>query len=153
MNLIRVSSSVPTIFARVGAAADPPGGWRRGYLQLIYNNSCVYWRRSASLPRMASASTLSRRILVVDDDPLVADSLRRMLEFDGHRVEVAGGGEQALALFAKGGFELTLLDYEMPGMKGDQLATALKALAPDHPVIMFTGYAEAVATATAPLKG
>lgn len=102
---------------------------------------------------MASATTLSRRILVVDDDPLVADSLRRMLEFDGHRVEVAGSGEQALALFAKGGFELTLLDYEMPGMKGDQLATALKALAPDHPVIMFTGYAEAVATATAPLKG
>lgn len=102
---------------------------------------------------MASATTLARRILVVDDDPLVADSLRRMLEFDGHQVEVAGGAQQALALFAKGAFELTMLDYEMPGMKGDQLAAALKAIAPDHPVIMFTGYAEAVAAASAPLKG
>ncbi len=102
---------------------------------------------------MASAATLSRRILVVDDDPLVADSIRRMLLFDRHQVEVAGSGEEALALFGKGGFDLTLVDYEMPRMKGDQLAIALKTIAPQHPIIMFTGYAEAVAAAAAPLKG
>ena len=86
----------------------------------------------------------SRRILVVDDDPLVADSIRRMLIFDGHQVELASTGEEALQLFSNKQFDLTLVDYEMPKMKGDQLAAAIKALAPAQPVVMFTGYAEAV---------
>jgi CheY-like chemotaxis protein len=102
---------------------------------------------------MASMGTVSRRILVVDDDPLVADSIRRMLLFDGHEVETAPNGEEALAAFAKGTFDLTLVDYEMPKMKGDELALALKNLSPNHPVVMFTGYAEAVGGAGASLRG
>ena len=50
-----------------------------------------------------------------------------MLLFDGHRVETAANGEEALALFQKGNFDLTMLDYEMPKMKGDQLAAAIKS--------------------------
>ena len=102
---------------------------------------------------MASMGTVSRRILVVDDDSLVADSIRRMLMFDGHEVEVASNGEAALAAFAKGAFDLTLVDYEMPKMKGDELALALKSLSPNHPVVLFTGYAEAVGGADLPLRG
>jgi CheY-like chemotaxis protein len=102
---------------------------------------------------MATSVTVSRHILVVDDDPMVADSIRRLLEFDGHSVEIAGSGEEALATFAREIFDLTLLDYEMPQMKGDQLAVALKAAAPKHPIIMFTGYAEAVGGATVPMPG
>jgi CheY-like chemotaxis protein len=75
-----------------------------------------------------------------------------MLEFDGHEVEVVGGAEEALAAFGRSSFDLTLLDYEMPNMKGDQLAIALKTIAPHHPIIMFTGYAEAVTTSGSPLK-
>jgi CheY-like chemotaxis protein len=93
---------------------------------------------------MATPGMVSRRILVVDDDPLVADSIRRMLLFDGHQVEVARNGEEALALFARGTFDLTMLHYEMPKMKGDELAAAIKKLASGQPVVMFTGYAEAV---------
>jgi two-component system, OmpR family, response regulator MprA len=102
---------------------------------------------------MAIPGTVSRRILVVDDDPLVADSIRRMLLFDGHEVEVAGSGQEALTLFEERNFELTLLDYEMPIMKGDALAAAIKALVPDHPVVMFTGFAEMVGNTGVPLKG
>jgi CheY-like chemotaxis protein len=94
----------------------------------------------------------TRQILVVDDDPLVADSIRRMLVFQGHQVTTARNAEEALALFPKENFSLTLVDYEMPGMKGDQLAAAIKALAPAHPVVMFTGYAEAVSTGAAAQK-
>ncbi len=90
-----------------------------------------------------------RHILVVDDDPLVADSIRRMLVFDGHQVTTARNAEEALALFSKEHFALTLVDYEMPGMKGDRLAVAIKALSPTQPVVMFTGYAEAVGAASA----
>ena len=94
-----------------------------------------------------------RRILVVDDDPMVADSIRRMLVFDGHEVELAGSAEEAVAIFGKGTFDLTLVDYEMPKTKGDQLAIALKAMAPSRPVVMFTGYAEVVGSGDKPLQG
>jgi CheY-like chemotaxis protein len=93
---------------------------------------------------MATVGNVRRRILVVDDDPLVADSIRRMLEFDRHEVRVAGNGDEALAAFANSNFDLTLVDYEMPKMKGDRLALAIKAIAPTHPIVMFSGYAEAV---------
>jgi two-component system response regulator MprA len=96
---------------------------------------------------METSGKVPRRVLVVDDDPLVADSIRRMLVFQGYRVETASSGEEALALFSQSGFDLTLLDYEMPKMKGDQLAAAIKNLVPSQPVIMFTGYGEAVQTA------
>src|SRR5437868_4188139 len=97
---------------------------------------------------MAGSGMVPRRVLVVDDDPLVADSIRRMLQFDGHQVEIAGNAEEALALFAKGAFDLILVDFEMPKMKGDQLARAIKAQEPSQPVVLFTGYAEAVSSAT-----
>ena len=93
---------------------------------------------------MAPQGIITRRVLVVDDDPLVADSIRRMLLFDGHQVELAASAEEALARFSQQSFDLTLLDYEMPKMKGDQLAAAIKAIVPSQPIVMFTGYAEAV---------
>jgi CheY-like chemotaxis protein len=82
------------------------------------------------------------RIFVIDDDPVVGESVRRMLALDGHQVEMAVSGEQALALFEVGKFNLILTDYQMPNMKGDTLATAIKALAPHQPIGMFTGYAD-----------
>lgn len=96
---------------------------------------------------MAAPGMVTRRVLVVDDDPLVADSIRRMLLFDGHQVELASSAEEALTLFSQRTFDLTLLDYEMPKMKGDQLAAAIKAIVPSQPIVMFTGYAEAVRAA------
>jgi len=102
---------------------------------------------------MASPGMVSRRILVVDDDALVADSVRRMLLFDGHQVETARSAEEALAIFSKQPFDLTLVDYEMPTMKGDELAAEIKRFAPTQPVVMFTGYAEAVRATDTGAKG
>jgi CheY-like chemotaxis protein len=93
---------------------------------------------------MESPGQVPRRVLVVDDDPLVADSIRRMLVFQGYQVETALSAEQALATFSQSRFDLTFLDYEMPRMKGDQLAAAIKQRAPGQPIIMLTGYGEAV---------
>ena len=95
---------------------------------------------------MAVPGIAPRRVLVVDDDPLVADSIRRMLQFDGHQVETAASAEEALAVFEDKTFDLALVDFEMPKMKGDQLAQAIKARVPGQPVVMFTGYAEAVSS-------
>jgi CheY-like chemotaxis protein len=102
---------------------------------------------------MVTPGISAQRILVVDDDPLVCDSIRRMLAVDGHVVETALSGEQALALFEIRKFDLILTDYGMPVMKGDKLAAAIKALVPNQPLGMFTGYAEAMQSSDQPLPG
>jgi CheY-like chemotaxis protein len=84
------------------------------------------------------------RILVVDDEDMVRDTLKMLLQFDRHLVEVASSASQALAVFQPGRFDLVITDYEMGDMKGDQLAAAIKALVPTQPVVMVTAYAEAV---------
>ena len=109
--------------------------------------------KRTTIARMATPGVFAQRILVVDDEPLVCDSVRRMLAFDRHRVETATSGDQALALFEIGKFDLILTDYEMSVMKGDKLAAAIKALAPNQPIGLFTGCAEAMPSSDQPLPG
>ena len=92
------------------------------------------------------------RILVVDDEPFVCDAVKMMLNFDGHTVETASNGKEALELFDKGKFDLVITDFAMPSMKGDELAAAIKARSPNQPVVMITAYAEMLQSAGHPLK-
>ena len=94
-----------------------------------------------------------RRILVVDDEPLVCDAVRMMLDFDGHLVRTAGNGKEALAILDKDQFDLVITDFEMPAMKGDELAAAIKARSPKQPVVMITAYAEMLQASGNPLTG
>src|SRR5258706_9791557 len=68
-----------------------------------------------------------RRILVVDDEPFVCDAVKMMLMFDGHIVETANNGKEALDIFSTGKFDLVITDFAMPSMKGDELAAQIKA--------------------------
>jgi CheY-like chemotaxis protein len=102
---------------------------------------------------MKTPAIPERRILVVDDEPLVCDAVKMMLEFDGHVVETVGSAKDALAMMEKGKFDLVITDFEMPRMKGDELAAAIKARDPKQPVIMITAYAEMLEAAGNPLSG
>src|SRR6185369_12031338 len=82
----------------------------------------------------------AQRILVVDDQPFVCESVKMLLAYDGHAVETASGGKEALAKYDPGKFDLVITDYSMEGMKGDQLADAIKHLAPDKPIILLTAF-------------
>ena len=93
----------------------------------------------------------AKRILIVDDDPLVSDSVRVMLAVDGHVVETASNARAGLNLFQKGRFDLVILDYEMPGMNGDELAAAVKALDLNQRIVMITAYPELLAASGTPL--
>jgi len=75
-----------------------------------------------------------------------------MLAFDGHIVETAGNGKEALAAFTREKFDLVITDYAMPNMKGDELAVAIKAQSPGQPVVLITAYAEMLKTDDAPLE-
>ena len=94
-----------------------------------------------------------RRILVVDDEPLVCDAVKMMLNFDGHVVETVGSGKAALAMLDGSKFDLVITDFQMPDMKGDELAAAIKARDPKYPVVMITAYAEMLQASGNPLTG
>src|SRR6266545_8383565 len=82
------------------------------------------------------------RVLVVDDDPRVRDVLVGYLNIDGHAAETATNGQEGLDRFNKGTFDLVVTDCAMPGLFGDQLAAAIKELAPDTPIILITGFGD-----------
>ncbi|UPG87448.1 response regulator [Luteibacter aegosomatis] len=89
----------------------------------------------------------SLKILAVDDDALVRDTLCAMLEDMGHVVVAAESGSHALVAFeAPGKFDLLLTDFSMPGMTGAELAEALRRLQPTLPIVVASGYAEALSS-------
>ena len=102
---------------------------------------------------MSEPIARKKRILVVDDEPLVCEAIGMMLAFDGYEVVAASNGKEALVLFERDVFDLVVTDYTMPGMKGDELALAIKARAPGQPVIMITAHAELLRASSAPLMG
>ncbi len=111
-----------------------------------------YPRRN-EFPRMSMPDVPHRRILVVDDEPFVCEAVELMLRFDGHEVATAGSGKAALEMLGAGKFDLVITDYEMPGMKGDELATAIKGRFPKLPVVMITAYAELLQSSGKPATG
>lgn len=85
------------------------------------------------------------RILCIDDEPLLRNLLREMLERDGHDVETADGGREAVALFLRSvqegrSFDVVITDLGMPYVDGTQVARLVKAAAPTTRVILLTGW-------------
>ena len=93
------------------------------------------------------------QILVVDDEPAVCRAMKMMLEHDGHKVQTASSGREALALLEQGRFDLVTTDFSMPEMKGDALAIAIKQRLPNQPVLMISGNALMSQSAGNPLTG
>jgi CheY-like chemotaxis protein len=83
-------------------------------------------------------------ILVVDDEAPIRDLMARVLTLDGHAVETASDGAEALETLTarEGGFDLMLTDIRMPLMDGIALALAAKRDYPGLTILMMTGYAE-----------
>ncbi len=80
------------------------------------------------------------RVLVVDDEAMVRNIISEYLKIDGHAVEVADGGRDGVEKFHKGQFDLVVVDRAMPDMNGDQVATAIRSVDPNVPVVMLTGF-------------
>jgi CheY-like chemotaxis protein len=91
---------------------------------------------------MIPGRVLQKSVLVVDDEPAVRDALKLLLEVDRHAVTEARDGVEAFELLAHGKFDLLITDYEMPRMKGNELAAKVRALSPSLPILMITAYAE-----------
>jgi CheY-like chemotaxis protein/nucleotide-binding universal stress UspA family protein len=91
------------------------------------------------------------RILVVDDELIVRDSIKEWLEDEGFYVDMAASGPEALDKLSTKPYHLMLTDIKMPGMDGVELLKKAHKLFPDLTVIMMTAYAT-VETAIEALK-
>ena len=82
------------------------------------------------------------KVLVVDDQEIICELIAEYLHADGHTTECAYRGDEALDQFRTGSFDLVITDQSMPGMNGAQLASAIKRLTPDTPIILLTGFGD-----------
>ncbi|MDT8440483.1 MAG: sigma-54 dependent transcriptional regulator [Desulfuromonadales bacterium] len=83
----------------------------------------------------------TEQILVVDDDAVIREGLRRVLKGAGYQVETVPNGRLALERVEQNDFDLLITDLKMPGMNGIEVLQAIHACQPELPVIIITGYA------------
>jgi two-component system, NtrC family, response regulator AtoC len=80
------------------------------------------------------------RILIVDDEPMMSDSLRQNLVEEGYRVDTAATGAEAIELFDRGGHHLAICDLQLPDMDGMEVLRHVKDTSPSTEVIVISGY-------------
>ena len=84
---------------------------------------------------------MGKRILLVDDEPLILKGLKYTLEQEGYETESAMDGEEALAMFESGNFDLILLDVMLPKLDGIAVCQRIREKS-DVPIIMLTAKGE-----------
>ncbi|WP_395658959.1 response regulator transcription factor [Nocardioides sp.] len=87
---------------------------------------------------MTSSSVPKPRVLVVDDDKAVRESLRRSLEFNGYDVSLAADGADALAGIASSAPDVVVMDVMMPRLDGIETTKALRTAGNDVPILVLT---------------
>ncbi|HEX6974163.1 MAG TPA: sigma-54 dependent transcriptional regulator [Vicinamibacterales bacterium] len=96
-------------------------------------------------------STASTRILIVDDEEIVRESLSGWLEKDGYTVAIAPDGPTAVEMMGRDAWSILLVDMKMPGMDGLQVLAEARKLQPSAAVVIMTAYAT-VETAVSAMK-
>lgn len=94
---------------------------------------------------------MDKKVLIVDDEDRVVQSIAGVLEDEGFRVATARSGEEAIEVFSRENPDVTLLDIWMPGMDGIEILKRLKWISPDCQVIMISGHAT-ISTAMTAVK-
>jgi len=100
-------------------------------------------------------SMRSLRVLVIDDDPSLLESLRTSLLDEGHKVTTAPGGQAGIDAFRsaqKGGkvFDVVITDLRMPDVDGREVVSTVRRLSPRTPIILLTGWGQQVSGDSAP---
>ncbi len=79
-----------------------------------------------------------KRVLIVDDEPVILDVLQRILSRLGFDTAVADLGSSALKIFSRGMFDLVLMDILLPGNSGFEIAREMKQTRPGQKIVMIT---------------
>jgi PAS domain S-box-containing protein len=95
---------------------------------------------SPTAPGRGARPGTGQRVLVVDDEPALVQGMSRLLGLFGYAVHGTSRPEEALALCAAERFDLAILDFNMPGLNGVELARRLHAAFPRLPILLMSGY-------------
>jgi len=93
------------------------------------------------------------RILVIDDEAAIRDSMRMILEYEGYEFLGAATGEEGIALAEREAVDLVFLDIKMPGMDGLEVLGRLKAASQTLPVVMISGHGTVATAVDATKRG
>ncbi len=96
---------------------------------------------------------MQTRLLIVDDEPIIRDSLAEFLAQEGYAVTAVGSAEEALARAQATRFDLALCDVQLPGIDGLELLDRLLRLSPETLVLLITAYATVESAVTAFQRG
>jgi CheY-like chemotaxis protein len=118
-------------------------------MRLLFPVSVAASGSSARVPVLRVPSR-SLRLLIVDDDPVLNESLRNALTEDGHCVTVANGGQAGIDAFhgaqqTPEPFDVVITDLGMPYVDGRQVIDSVRATAPRTPTILLTGWGQRLA--------
>ena len=83
---------------------------------------------------------MKSRVLVIDDEAAIRDSLRMILEYEDYQFVGAASGQEALDLIRRERPDIALLDIKMPGMDGMEVLRKLHALDETLPIVMISGH-------------
>jgi DNA-binding NtrC family response regulator len=80
------------------------------------------------------------KILVIDDERSIRNTLKDILEYEKYEVDLAEDGKKGLEMVKQTGYDIILCDIKMPGMDGIEVLEQLNVMAPDSPVVMISGH-------------
>jgi len=86
---------------------------------------------------------MKARVLVIDDESAIRDTMRMILEYDGHECLVAGSGQEGLAIAERENPDIAFLDIKMPGMDGLEVLSRLRGLNEALPVVIVSAHGTA----------
>jgi len=92
---------------------------------------------------------MTSKILLIDDDPNLLESLGEVLREEGYQVGVAASGEEGLETLKKENFDLVLLDIRLPGLDGEVIMREIYNYYPDTEMIIISGYGSLESAITA----
>ncbi|HOU30839.1 MAG TPA: response regulator, partial [Bacteroidales bacterium] len=80
------------------------------------------------------------RILVIDDEKSIRNTLKEVLEYENHEVDLAEDGPSGIELFSNNAYDIVLCDIKMAKMDGIEVLEKILEISPDTPVIMISGH-------------
>jgi DNA-binding NtrC family response regulator len=104
------------------------------------------------MARRGAIMSYTPKILIVDDEPRLCDSLKTLLSYHGYEAHTSTCGQEALRSLAENGFDLVLLDIVMPDIDGYQVMDYIDRHSLETPVISMTGHAS-IESAVAAFRG
>src|SRR6188472_4789821 len=94
------------------------------------------------MPTICAGSSIGgMRVLLVEDEPLMADAIRDGLRLEAIAADIAGDGHAALEMLSVNAYDIAVLDRDIPGPSGDEVAQSIVASGGGMPILMLTAAA------------